>query len=239
MQAFTSAGSDATPPPNIIIQFTTNPDPGATYNLVLGINGTNYAINVAPVGTTTQIPSDAFSSQNDYATAIASYIIANFGSTISLADNDGNGRVTFSSNSTGVAAQLSIDITSTAGSALPNFSGGGNGTDAIGPSGQVTEVVLIAGVGGKKIKMSSGGFDGSISNGVNIGLYLRSPSDVDTQISALDTPDHCSSFVRTSGVLVQWNGGQDAGESLVAKLVNGTLPTDASTCLVEVTAEQY
>jgi hypothetical protein len=66
---------------------------------------------------------------------------------------------------------------------------------------------------------------------VDVGLYLRS-GGTDTQISSWDTPTHTVPFSLLVNLIDVWFFGLNPGESLVAKLVNGTMPTDGSQCQV-------
>ena len=104
-------------------------------------------------------------------------------------------------------------------------------------SGGTLEVVLVTGVAGQTVKMLGAWFDGFIGSPY-VGLYLRDPSNNDTQLTAWDTANHVAAFIPLSGQLMNWINGLTPGESLVAKLASGAIPTDGSTCVVGAVVEQ-
>jgi hypothetical protein len=119
-----------------------------------------------------------------------------------------------------------------------SVAGGGTGTDA---GGATLEFVLQSGVGlpfPRGIRMIKAWADGAIGGMVTVALFLRTGMG-DAQISATLGANNAADFSVLPGTTGYWLNGVGAGESLVAKLVGGTLPIDSSTCTVAAIFELY
>ena len=234
LQAYTNAGSAAESPPNLTVEFAAIP----TCLLSITINGTTKSVAYAadnPGGVDFWIDNAALISATNAATELVNIITGLSISGVTAANAGGTSPVCTVSASAGASYSLAGSVVS--GSDV-TVAGGGDGEDAVAPSGETAEVVLVAGVAGKKLNIVSfaPGFDGGIA-GVTVALYLRSPEDVDTQITASGDAGTCAAWSPMTGAVQYLHEGKDAGESLVAKLT-GSLPSDATTCLVAAIAQR-
>jgi hypothetical protein len=239
LKANTNPGSPENPPADFCYNLALDQE----FLLFYTRNGTTYNFTISatdPADSTIWIDSSAFASATDPATAVSAAINALGISGIS-ADNAGgtSQTCTVSDTNTGAAESHSGSIANAADPAT--ITGGGSGWDAIAPSGATTEVVLAAGVDGKKIKQVQLSGNGSIGGGVSFAFYLRSPGDVDTQLTSPLGANTQSVAIPFTDAPEAWLNGLDAGESLVAKITPGSLgylPADSSTCLAQAIFEQ-
>lgn len=237
LQAYTTPSVDAAAPPNLSLAFS--PVSAGTCDVWLTWNATTWLITFSPGATNGgdfAIDSNAFITGNDYASAFWGVIASNPGqfTNASLVSNDGAGSIVILNNATGSSQVLEA---STDNAVVVNISGGGTGIDGSSLGGGAQEVILGNAVAGKKVKMIIGVSDGGVTDSSQIAFFLRSPSNVDTQITVSVPANYCVQLSPTSGGLYAYFAGQNAGEKLVAKLI-GCTATDGSTATVAAVFEQ-
>ncbi len=232
LQAYTTPGVDGTPPAELSLTFMdfmgdgtamTLYTPAGTYRIVLASSnpgGFDIWVDISGV-------SDGYGWASRFGSTLSGYpnISVSVGGTVVYVDTSDIG--------SGVQLNATAD-----NPGYPGVSGGGFGTDPISPSGATTEVTLVTALTAKNVKMVNGWWQGNIGGGVNVALFLVSSFGVGVQIAVYGNAGGGGIFEPDSGQLGAWINGLSANESLVARLVGGTLPTDGSTCVVGVACEQ-
>jgi hypothetical protein len=204
---YTDAGSPATPPPSLLVPVSSVPL-GVSWSL--NANGVTYVFNwydMDPALGGTWIDTSAFG--GDPALAVSAFINAlnGVGLDIITAGNPSGNDILIRNEGTGVDANLSIDQPST---------GGGNGADAVPPSGEVTEVELIPANGAMTLRPIKAGVYGVDGLNCTVGFALKLGGGY-YQIGM-----DFSAFVTDGEITVQqyyplWITGV-AGASLVARI---------------------
>ncbi len=216
LQGHTAAGSAATSPPPFVFSFGS---PYTEFALNLVVDGGTYSFHIAAVDPQSPpliwIDSTGWVTVQDVAAGIAAGINGqSIPNIVAEANMASPALVTVSHSGTGAATSLDGSLVN---AGVDNTtSGGGSGTDAVAPSGAITEITLIAQDGAKNIKPVKLGTSGEgINIGIEIALKIAGPTyyPVCNDLAA----NHTTGEATISTLYTEWLGARTSA-ALVARM---------------------
>ena len=210
---YSSSGSSATPAGISLSYANAAPVDGDDINVITGGFSVDFEFN----NTGQRIPGSTLLTYSDGPSAVAAFIAALSAASFPGSGTDVGGSIQLITTATGSGVSLSITNSQNAGGEFSGF-GGWSGADAVAPSGGTSEVQLIAGVSGKKIKIVSASCvqDSGLFGGCPGILSLKSGSSyTDIATALLSSPSYTPLVPLSLAAIANWQAGGIAGESLV------------------------